>query len=137
MADDVTDVLLAVAWAYGYVDVTDALEAKTDVEEEAEGIVTKPFGWTTPKMRRYVAALAPTAQKVLRAIAEGAPTISVEDAQKASGLEGVEYGGAMSSFGFAARNVHGVKAKPFVKVGRQYQIDTAVAKIVLEVLEES
>jgi hypothetical protein len=137
MTDDVNDILLAVAWAYGYADVTDALEAEADVEDETEEAVTKPFGWTTPKMRRYVAALMPTAQKVLRAIAEGAPTISVDDAQEASGLKGFEYGGAMSSFGFAARNVRGVKSKPFVKVGRQYQIDPAIAKIVLEVLDES
>lgn len=138
--DVVSDVLVAVAYAYGYDTVEDALE-EAEVEEEeqdeAGGAITehRPYGWSPAKMRRYITALQPTARRVLRAIAEGAPSVAVDDAQAAAGLDAQVYGGAMSSFGFAARNVRGVSAKPFTRVGRSYQIDPAVARVALDALE--
>lgn len=144
--DVVGDVLMAIAYAYGYDAVEDALEeaqveaAEEDEAEEedeatAPAMTSRPFGWTGAKMRRYVTALQPTARTVLRAIAEGAPSITVDDAQAAAGLPAQVYGGAMSSFGFAARNVRGVASKPFTKVGRTYQIDPAVAQVAIEALD--
>lgn len=138
--DVVSDVLVAIAFAYGYDSVEDAVEqaeveAAEEEQEDVPGLEARPFGWSAAKMRRYVTALQPTARTVLRAIAEGAPSITVDDAQAAAGLPAQVYGGAMSSFGFAARNVRGVSQKPFTKVGRTYQIDPAVAAIALGALD--
>lgn len=96
-----------------------------------------PGGWTKPKMRRYVTALTPNAKKVLRVIAENAPVVDVETAQLGSGLDGYIYAGSMSSFGFAARNTHGVKEKPFVKVAKKYEMDAALAALAISVLDEA
>lgn len=138
--DVVSDVLVAVAFAYGYDTVEDALEqaAQAEDDEQEDSAVPadgRPFGWSPAKMRRYVTALQPTARAVLRSIARGAPSITVDDAQAAAGLSAQVYGGSMSSFGFAVRNVRGVTAKPFTKVGRTYQIDPAVARIALDALD--
>lgn len=140
--DVVSDVLVAVAFAFGYDTVEAALEeaeveaAEDEADEhDGSGADAQPFGWSAARMRRYVTALQPTARTVLRAIAQGAPSITVDDAQAAAGLPAQVYGGAMSSFGFAARNVRGVKEKPFTKVGRTYQIDPAVARIATDALD--
>lgn len=140
--DVVSDVLAAVASAFGHDTVAAALEeAEVEAAEEEDdervgsGAYARPFGWSAARMRRYLAALQPTARTVLRAIAQGAPSITVDDAQAAAGLPAQVYGGAMSSFGFAARNVRGVTSKPFTKVGRTYQIDPGVARVAIDALD--
>jgi hypothetical protein len=142
--DDAGAVALAVAYAYGYDSIEELVE--TTIDDDTEGAVgeadtvpngsTYPGGWSTPKMRRYIKALKPTAQKVLRAIAESAPNADVQVVQDASGIHGYQYAGSMSSFGFAARNTHGVKTKPFEKVGSTYEMDPQLAKLTLAVLGE-
>jgi len=141
--DDCAVVALAVAYAYGYDSLEQVVEASGAGEEgefeEGEAQVAGtlyPAGWSVPKMRRYVKALKPTAQRVLRAIAENAPEADVDAVQEASGIDGYQYAGSMSSFGFAARNTWGVKDKPFAKVGRKYEMSVEVAKLALTVLDE-
>lgn len=137
------DIALSVARAFGLDTIDDLLAPSEEDDGEAAeeaaappATATNPKGWTNSKMRRYVAELAPTALKVLRAIAEGAPEVGIEQVQAAAGLEAYQYAGSMSSFGFAARNTHGVKEKPFVKVDKIYQMDPAVAQIALTALTE-
>ncbi|MDN3240881.1 hypothetical protein [Glycomyces tritici] len=133
------DVALSVARAYGLSSVEEFIEpddeeAVIDDEPTPSPI---PGGWTKTKMNRYVKALQPNAKKVLGIIAEYAPAVDVDVVQRRSGLEGYTYAGSMSSFGFAVRNTHGVKEKPFTKVGRSYRMDEAVAQLVLTVLKEA
>jgi hypothetical protein len=132
--DEMTDVLNVVASTYGYTDVEQALGH--DAEEDDEAADTPVWGgWTARKMTRYVSALQPHAQMVLRVIAENAPHIAVADVQDAVTLGGPQYGGAMSSFGHAANNTRGVGDKPFAKVGLTYQINPEVAKLALDALD--
>lgn len=136
--DDAVDVATAVAWAYGYASVDELVEASSEEAEVDDGPVATylPNGWSKPKMRRYVAALTGNARTVLRVIASHAPEVDVETVQNDSGLQGYIYAGSMSSFGFAARNTRGVKDKPFVKVAKRYEMDRAIADLVLSVLDE-
>lgn len=139
--DSSQDVLLSLAHAYGHESIDDLVTADLgDLEAIDEDLApTAPAqsanGWTPSKMRRYAKSLAPTARTVLRVIAEGAPEVSVEDVQAASGLETYQYAGSMSSFGFAARNTHGVKDKPFEKVGKTYQMNEVIAEIAIDALD--
>lgn len=137
--DAAYDVALAVAFAFGYDSVEQLMEDEVDEVEAAEphAPTNYPGGWTRPKMRRYVAALTPNAKKVLQVIAANAPVVNVETVQQGSGLDGYIYAGSMSSFGFAARNTHGVKDKPFVKVGKTYEMDGVIAELAKSVLDES
>lgn len=134
------EVALAVAYAFGYETVEDLVTGtpaeEEDLDDSPPATATTPYGWSKPKMRRYATALKPTARKVLRAIAENAPEVSLEDTQAAAGLEAYQYAGSMSSFGFAARNTKGVKEKPFTKVGKTYQMDPSVAQLALGALDE-
>jgi hypothetical protein len=133
------DVALAVAYAFGFDSVEELVEVEVDEsapEEEGPAPTSYLGGWTKSKMRRYVVALKPNARKVLRVIAENAPEVDVETVQEGSGLDGYIYAGSMSSFGFAARNTHGVKDKPFVKVGKSYQMDVHIAHLVISVLDD-
>ncbi|MGY1825957.1 hypothetical protein [Blastococcus sp. SYSU DS0541] len=140
--DAAEDVALALAYAYGYETVEDLLQGTDEFElvddepESPPATAGTVHGWTKPKMKRYVSALRPTARKILRAIAEGAPEVSLEQAQEAAGLDAYKYAGAMSSFGFAARNTRGVKEKPFTKDGKTYLIQPAVADVVLAAMDE-
>lgn len=137
--DESEAVALQVAYAYGLESVEDLTNGLSDDEtsevEVPVATAANPKGWSPAKMRRYVTALKPTARTVLRAIADGAPEASLEDVQKASGLEAYQYAGSMSSFGFAARNTRGVKEKPFVKADKAYVMDEAVAQIAIEALD--
>jgi hypothetical protein len=134
------DVLTAIAYAYGYESPEDLVaDAGVEEDEEPEGAPppsAAPYGWTRPKMKRYVTALRPIACKVLRSVADGAPRTRITDVQRAAGVQGVEFAGAMSSFGFAARNTRGVKTRPFEKIRDDYQMDEAVAELAIEVLDE-
>lgn len=94
------------------------------------------YGWPRLKMRRYVKALAPTAQSILRIIALNAPRIAVDIVQEESELGPSAYAGSMSSFGFAVKRTRGVKEKPFTKIGGTYEMDEDVAKMALDVLDE-
>lgn len=139
--DAAVDVALAVAWAYGYSSVEELVDAEgeaadADDEEGPAAPTTVPGGWTKPKMVRYVSALQPNARSVLGVIAAHAPEVDVDTVQAESGLDGYVYAGSMSSFGFAAKNTHGVKEKPFSKYGKRYEMDKAVADLVLTVLAE-
>jgi hypothetical protein len=138
--DAAEEVALAVAYAFGYETVEDLITAtpteEEDVDETPPATAATLSGWSRPKMRRYVSALKPTARKILRAIAENAPEVSLEDTQAAAGLEAYQYAGSMSSFGFAVRNTKGVREKPFTKVDKTYQMDTAVAQIALSALDD-
>ncbi len=130
------DVALAVAHAYGLSSVEEFVEAEEDAPADNPA-APLPDGWTKPKMIRYVKALQPNAKKVLRVIAENAPSVDVDSVQQKSGLEGYTYAGSMSSFGFAVRNTRGVKEKPFQKRNRSYLIDRAIATLVVQVLDEA
>lgn len=136
--DEAVDVALAVAWAYGYSSVEELVDAEGETADVDNGptVTSFPGGWSKPKMRRYVAALQPNAKKVLGVIAQHAPEVDVETVQDESALEGYVYAGSMSSFGFAAKNTHGVKEKPFVKVGKSYEMHESIAQLVLSVLDE-
>lgn len=143
--DAAGDVALAVAYAFGYETVEDLLEQAGDLElelveedepESPPATASTVQGWTKPKMKRYITALRPTARKILRAIAEGAPEVSLEQAQQAAGLDAYKYAGAMSSFGFAARNTRGVKEKPFTKDGKSYRMHPPVAEVVIAAMDE-
>ena len=137
--DEAVDVALAVAWAYGYSSVEELVDAEGEVVEVDDGLAVAtsfPGGWSKPKMRRYVAALQPNARNILGVIAKNAPKVDVETVQIQSGLDGYIYAGSMSSFGFAAKNTHGVKDKPFIKYGKRYEMDKAIADLVVAVLAE-
>lgn len=138
--DQAHDVALAVAYAFGLDSLEDLLaEVEEDHFDMATGDSseepTYPDGWKAAKMKRYIKALKPNAKEVLKVIATHTPSAPIATVQAESGLEGYVYAGSMSSFGFAARNTHGVKDKPFTKVGKTYEMDPGVAKLVLEVVD--
>lgn len=136
--DSSHDIALRLAYAYGYESIGDLVAADPEDDPEAAEVPTgtalSANGWTASKMRRYIKALKPTARAVLRVIAENAPEVSIEDVQAAAGLQTYQYAGSMSSFGFAARNTHGVKEKPFEKIGKAYHMNEAVAEIAITAL---
>ncbi|RYB95120.1 hypothetical protein EUA93_12660 [Nocardioides oleivorans] len=136
--DEAGDVALALAYAYGYSSIEELVDAEVAaLDEDGPAVTTAyPGGWTKPKMKRYIAALKPNAKVVLSVMAQHAPKVEVETVQNGSGLDGYIYAGSMSSFGFAAKNTHGVKDKPFTKVNKHYEIDESLAQLVLQVLDE-
>jgi hypothetical protein len=135
--DTIDEVAEAIAYAYGYNSMQEALDDVGSVDSGAESTIdaTYPGGWTRSKMTRYVRALQPTAQAVLRAIAEGAPAAEADAVQEAAGVDGFVFAGSMSSFGFAVRNTRGVGEKPFRKVQRTYEMDNTVAALAIETLD--
>lgn len=93
-----------------------------------------PDGWTAAKMLRYVRHLAPTGLLAFRAMAESAPEADAADVQAATGLYGMEFAGAMSTFGHAKRNTRGVRYLPFRRHGGIYHMDDKVAALALAAL---
>lgn len=137
--EELSDVLAAVSWIYGYASVEEAVAdavAEDAVEAAEPRQAAAPGGWTLQKMRRYVLVLQPNAQQVLGIVAHHAPEITVEETQRLVGLDAGVYAGSMSSFGFAARKTRGVKSRPFEKVRRSYQMNPEIAKLALEALDE-
>jgi hypothetical protein len=131
--DDYQTVLGLIATLYG---VTEA-STEDDVEAEAaEADISAPVdGFTPQRMRRYVRNLTPDGQRVLRYLAENAPTVEMDDVQKAVGIYSQQYAGLMSTFGHAERNTKGVTRLPFSKHYRVYHINEQVASMAIEALD--
>jgi hypothetical protein len=95
-----------------------------------------PNGWTPAKMLRYVRLLTHGGQVALRHMATHAPESDADDVKLATGLDGPQYAGMMSTFGHAARNCRGVHYLPFNKQGRTYYIHEQVAALAIEALDQ-
>ncbi|OUS97292.1 hypothetical protein [Rhodococcus sp. NCIMB 12038] len=135
--DYAEDVAERVAWAYGYQSVEDLLPSEDGDDGDGNGDSGGLDGWTATKMKKFALALKPTARKVLRAIAEGAPETTVESIQSTTGLEPSAFAGSMSSFGYAVNNTRGVRDKPYTKNGQVYSMTAPIAELVLRVLDDN
>lgn len=94
-------------------------------------------GFTPRRMRAYLSNLTVDGAKALRFMAENAPTIEMDDVQKAVGgnLNPRQYAGTMSTFGHAKRVTKGVDRMPFDRHYRTYSMDERVAKMALDALD--
>lgn len=127
-----------VAWAFGLNSAEDLIESLEGGGDDS--VAEDPGdleGWSSSKMNKYVFRLKPTARKVLRAIAEGAPETTVEHVQASTGLEPAAFAGSMSSFGFAVNNTRGVQTKPFSKSGQTYSMSLPLANLVIQTLDDA
>jgi hypothetical protein len=105
--------------------------------ENGSGYTHGHTTWSLPKMKRYVEALKPNGRQVLRAIVDLGPgPVTVDKVQAKVGLTKAHYAGAMSTFGFAARNMRGVHERPFTLSGRTYYIAPLIAALADEALKD-
>ena len=139
--DPPADVVLAVAYSYGYNDIEHMLrDMKDDDEDEPAVVPHYPNGWTKPKLQRYMLALKPNAAKacvfIAQQVMDGEQQVPSSAVQDFVGLYGQQYAGSMASCGFAARNTRGVSSPPWTKDGTFYALPLALAELLVEVCTE-
>jgi hypothetical protein len=92
--------------------------------------------WTAELAEQLVSGISPEARRALRFMAEGAPEVTRAALFAHLGMNGIQVGGVLASFGFA---VNRGLPRPYTQdnARRTYSVDPAVAPVLLAALDRN